>query len=260
MVTEHGTMFYWLGGKEDKDAKTIVFIHGMTADHTMFDQQVIHFKESYKLICLDLPCHGKSRPYDAFSYAHVACVLNKILDLESIGKVNLVGQSMGGYVCQEFANHYPTKVESFVGVDTSPFGHDYYARWERYILKSWKNVSLFSHKRLVRSIAKSATCTEYAYDNLYRSVSTMTKEEIISIMDQGYGELLNRIETIKYNFPVLLVIGDKDKTGNVKKYNKKWASLEGYPLKIIPDASHNSNVDNYKAFNKIVDDFFSSIV
>lgn len=79
----------------------------------------------------------------------------------------------------------------------------------------------------------------------------MSKKEIIFIMNMIYRGFLERKETIKFKFSVLLVIGDSDNTGNVKKYNRKWVKHEGYLLKIITNVSYNSNVDNYEEFNKM---------
>ena len=66
-------------------------------------------------------------------------------------------------------------------------------------------------------------------------------------------------DEVKFNCPVLLVVGEHDMIGYVKKYNELWHSMRGYPLTIIPNASHNSNYDNYEEFNKIVDNFLVNI-
>lgn len=121
-------------------------------------------------------------------------------------------------------------------------------------MSSWLPYSM-----LVKSIAKGATKTKYAYENLYNAASKLSKKEIIFIINMGYGGFLKRQETIKFDFPVLLVVGDGDNTGYVKKYNLKWAEHEGYPLKIISNAAHNSNVDNYEEFNIVTKKFLSKL-
>jgi len=258
--SERGIIYYWISGNQSKNANCIVFTHGMTADHTMFDKQVEHFSKEYKVITWDVPLHGESRPYEGFSYYNVSRELKEILNVEGIDTAIFIGQSMGGYVCQEFAIQYPEKVKAFVAVDTNPFGHYYYTKWERYILtKVGTMSSWFPYSMLVRSIAKGATKTKYAYENLYNAVSRLSKREIVFIMNMAYGGFLERKETVKFDFPVLLVVGDSDNTGYVKKYNKKWANRDGFPLKIITNAAHNSNVDNYEEFNIIVTDFVSSL-
>lgn len=256
--TKSGDLYYWVGGNQNSNAECIVFVHGMTADHSMFDKQIESFREEFKIITLDLPLHGKSRPYIDFTFSSIADELEEILTLEETSKAILVGQSLGGYICQDFGIRYPEKVKGFVGIDTTPFGHYYYPKWERCILSKIGFLSsLFPYKVLIKSIAKGATRTDYAFDNMYSSLSKLSKDEIINIMNLVYKELLKRTKAVNFNFPVLLVIGEKDNTGNVKKYNNKWATQSGYQLVVISDAAHNSNVDNYNDFNNVLADFLS---
>lgn len=128
--SEQGIVYYWIGGNQSENANCIVFTHGMTADHTMFDKQVEYFSKEYKIITWDVPLNGESRPYEGFSYNTVANELKRILDEEKVERAILIGQSMGGYICQEFAIQYPEKVRAFVAADTNPFGHYYYSKWE----------------------------------------------------------------------------------------------------------------------------------
>lgn len=261
ICSKYGVVHYWVGGKNSENANCIVFTHGMIADHTMFNKQVEYFSKEYKIITWDLPLHGKSRPYEGFSYNSVSNELKRILDEEKVGRAILVGQSMGGYICQEFAIQYPEKVRTFVAVDTNPFGHYYYSKWDRYILtKVCVMSSWFPYSILIKSIAKGATKTKYGYNNLYNSASKLSKNEILNIIDKTYTGLLEREETVKFDFPVLLVVGDNDTTGNIKKYNQKWSLRDGYPLKFITNAAHNSNVDNYEEFNNIVKKFIDNTV
>ncbi|ARF17810.1 alpha/beta fold hydrolase [Sporosarcina ureae] len=258
--TENGDIYYWVGGSKNIDTKCIVFVHGMTADQSMFEKQVDHFSNEFKIITLDLPLHGKSCHYKDFTFSNIVEVLKNILALENVSKVILVGQSLGGYVCQEFGIRYPKKVKGFVGIDTTPFGHYYYSKWEKFILsKIGLLSSMFPYKTLINSISKGATRTDYAFDNMYSAVSKLSKDEIINIMNLAYKELLKRTETVHFNFPVLLVMGEKDNTGNVKKYNSKWSTQNGYQLVVISDAAHNSNVDNYNEFNNVLADFLSQL-
>ena len=48
--------------------------------------------------------------------------------------------------------------------------------------------------------------------------------------------------------------GDRSRTtehaGKVKQYCRKWAQKTGYPLLIVKNAGHNSNVDNPNEVNQ----------
>lgn len=56
----------------------------------------------------------------------------------------------------------------------------------------------------------------------------------------------------KISCPVLLIVGEKDRTGKVKSYNKEWAKRTGFPLVWIQNAAHNSNVDNPHMVNSSI--------
>ena len=75
MKTEHkqiesknGVVHYWIDRNANNDAKWIVFTHGLTANHSMFEKQVKYFAIKYSVITWDVPLHGLSRPYHDFSY------------------------------------------------------------------------------------------------------------------------------------------------------------------------------------------------
>ena len=71
---ENGTVYYW-HTNIDLTKKTLFFLHGLTANHTMFDKQVEFFDDKCNVIVWDAPAHGKSRPYYNFSYENATVVL-----------------------------------------------------------------------------------------------------------------------------------------------------------------------------------------
>ena len=81
--TENGNIVYWVNNCSKKDY-ALVFLHGLTADHTLFEKQVSYFKERFKILCWDAPAHGKSRPYLNFSYYGAVKQLKDILEKEQI--------------------------------------------------------------------------------------------------------------------------------------------------------------------------------
>ena len=133
-----GEVHYWISRTNDAKKEIIVFTHGLTADHTMFEKQIKYFQKEYTVIVWDVPMHGLSIPYKDFSYENTAKDLNSILHQERIEKVSLVGMSMGGYPSQMFAHLYPEKVKCFVGIDTTPFGTAYYSKSDLWWLSKVK--------------------------------------------------------------------------------------------------------------------------
>lgn len=91
-----GEIVFWKSDVFDLSRDTLFFLHGLTADHTMFDQQFPEFEKEYNIITWDAPAHGESRPYPDFNYGNAAAGVKKILEVCGVRKVILIGQSMEG--------------------------------------------------------------------------------------------------------------------------------------------------------------------
>jgi len=104
---------------QGKGKPAIVFIHGWTNNKTIWDDQVAHFSEKYKVVTIDLAGHGESGnnrqdwTISAFG-KDVVAVINKL----KLKDVILVGFSMGGPVVVEASTYIPQKVRGIIFVDT----------------------------------------------------------------------------------------------------------------------------------------------
>ena len=110
----------------DPDKITLVFLPGLTADHRLFDKQVEFFGGKYNIAVWDAPAHAASWPFQFnFDLFDKARWLHEILEREKIVKPVIVGQSMGGYVGQAFAQLYPEQLKGFVSIDSAPLQRKY---------------------------------------------------------------------------------------------------------------------------------------
>lgn len=257
-TSERGKVFYRIARHPSADV--IVFLHGLTADNTLFEKQTEYFSRKYTVLVWDAPAHGKSRPYSDFTYAHAADDLNGILSSENISSAYFVGQSMGGYIIQAFIPRYPEKVKAFIGIDTCPFGNKYYSKSDKWWLRQieWMS-SIFPHRLLVESVAKGCTRTTYAYNNMFRALTPYSKKELCHLMGIGYAGFLAENNDLKISCPVLILAGEFDRTGKVLKYCESWHNSTGYPYRIIKNAAHNSNADNPEQVNAEIEQFIESL-
>jgi len=207
-----------------------------------------------------VPLHGLSRPYADFSYGKCADALHGILKREGIERAILVGMSMGGYPSQEFAARYPYMVEAFVALDTTPYGLGYYSASDLRWLKRVKPLAnCYSDKFLRRSMAKSVSRTEYARRKMREMLAPLAKAQIVEQMDIAYGVFARENRDVHFPFPVLILLGEFDKTGKVAQYCRKWSEKEGYPLHIIRNAAHFSNGDNPEQVNEEIRAFIRGL-
>ena len=257
--TENGNIVYWINNCSKEDY-ALVFLHGLIADHTLFEKQVSYFGGRFKVLCWDAPAHGKSRPYLKFSYRSAAKHLKDILEKEQIKKAVFIGQSMGGYVIQTFLKYYPELAIGLIGIDITPFGFSYYSNSDKWWLRQIERMShCCPYKALVKAIAKSCTCTQYAYKNMYTALKQYTKQEVCHLMGIGYAGFLEENCDLALRIPVLILIGEDDRTGKVNEYCKVWQEKTGYPLHVIKNAAHNSNIDNYEQVNSEIEKFVNRL-
>lgn len=256
--TSNGSIAYWIN--KCPSEITLAFLHGLTADHTLFENQISHFWGCYNLICWDAPAHGHSRPYSNFSYARAAENLKNILKREQIRNAVFIGQSMGGFIAQTYMKQYPNEVKGFVGIDTCPFGLDYYSRSDIWWLRQveWMSM-LFPYKLLVWSIAKSCTYTEMAYQNMLKALQPYSKKELCHLIGIGYAGFIEENCNLEITCPTTLLVGEYDRTGKVRQYCDAWQKKTKFPIHIIPQAAHNSNYDNSEAVNQEIDIFLRTL-
>lgn len=249
----YGSVHYWIAGQGEK---CIVFTHGATMDHGLFQYQVEHFASQFKVIVWDVPMHGCSRPYDGFTLQKAAQELIGILDAESVNKAHLVGQSMGGYIGQLVARDYPERVESLIIVDSSPMQPFYYSKLDNWLLAITPSLlRLYPYKFLISAIAKSIAVREVSQQYALETLKGYSKTEIADIMSTVYQGVQDYQQEEALPVPILIVYGEADRSGKVQTYSKQWAEKEGRSLRVISQASHNSNMDNPDEFNQIVDEF-----
>ena len=259
ITAQGGTVHYWIQ-RAGKDSDCIVFTHGVTADHTMFEKQEAYFSDSYTILLWDVPLHGSSKPYQNFSYCDTAEILHSILLTENIKQVILVGMSMGDYPSQHFAAKYPDMVKGFIALDTTPLGLSYYSKSDLWWLKQVAPMARWFPEKVLRwSMAKSVSQTKYSYEKMMSMLKLQTKEEIIEQMQVAYEYFPLENRNVHFTFPILILVGDHDTTGKVKTYCKEWSKQTGYPLHFIKDAKHFANGDNPEQVNHEIEVFIQNL-
>lgn len=257
LFSSNGKTYYWTSNVGSEI--TLVFLPGLTADHNLFETQVKYFYDKFNIIVWDCPCHGKSRPYNDFSYNAVTKELNTILSCENVKNTIIIGQSLGGMIGQYYIDAYPKNIKGFVSIDSVPFG-DYYSKMDLFLLNQLEWMcKCFPDRILRKSMAKMCGVTDIARNRMERMLESYTKNELCHLMYIGEAAFIPENKNIDLHCKTLLILGEKDRVGKVSAYNKEWAKRTGYSLEIIKGAAHNSNDDNPNEVNSIIEKFISNI-
>lgn len=260
--TPSGEIHYWVNKQENKSSVQLVFLPGLTADHRLFDKQVEAFEDKYSILVWDAPSHALSYPFEYdYDLSDKARWLDEILIQEGYDRPVLIGQSMGGYLSQMYAELYPTKIQGFISVDSAPLEKEYYTKLELWLLKRMEPIyRIYPWKRLMRDGINGVSTTEYGRQLCLKMWSNYENDHDHFTKLSGFGYLIlaKAVEEQRsYDIPcpALLICGKKDHAGSCIRYNKQWHKRTGIPIKWIEGAGHNSNTDCPKEINRIIEEF-----
>ena len=263
--TDHGPIHYWLDVPEFSQM-TLVFLPGLTADHRLFDKQIEYFRGRYNVLTWDAPGHAASWPFRLdFSLLDKARWLETILKSEDIQRPVIIGQSMGGYVGQAYAQLYPERLAGFVSIDSAPLQRKYITRPELWMLRKTETMYYwYPWKALLRSGSNGVATSEYGR-KLMRDMMMVydgDKKRYSQLAGHGFRILADAMEAdLPYEIkcPAMLICGKQDHAGSCIRYNKAWHRNTGIPLKWIDGAGHNSNTDKPDTVNALIEEFIQTL-
>lgn len=120
---DNSPIAYYVSGRQCDE--WVLFLHAAFVNYEMFRTQFEYFSDKYNVLAVDIIGHGKSvNTKKGDSINKMSAWLYDIMKEEKIGKIHIVGVSLGAILAQDFANHYPDMVKSlacFGGYDINNF-------------------------------------------------------------------------------------------------------------------------------------------
>jgi pimeloyl-ACP methyl ester carboxylesterase len=253
------TIRYW--HKKALGEKYIFFLHGGGCDHRMFEKQIDVIDSYFDVIVWDARGHGLSKldTQQKFVFADMISDILKLFEIHNIEKAVFVGQSMGGNLAQEIAYYYPEKVSGLVLADCTK-NTQKLGCFEKITLKLFPVIFYaYPWKTLVRQSADACGKNEHTKNYVAECLENIERAKVLDIMMSLFS-CLREDKQFRFKQPTLLVFGEKDNGGNIKKIMKIWAKNDNMcKLHIIKNAGHCSNMDNPEKFNKVLVDFLKDI-
>ena len=265
-ATPCGNIHYWINKEAVNGDFQIVFLPGLTADHRLFEKQIEYFESKYPVFVWDAPGHAASWPFRFdFNLMDKARWLDEILVKEGFDHPVIIGQSMGGYVGQAYAQLYPEKLKGFVSVDSAPLQRRYVTAAEIWLLKRMEPVYRhYPWKSLLKLGTNGVATSSYGRKIMHNMMMTYNgdQERYARIAGHGYRILAEAMEAnLPYEIkcPSILICGEKDHAGSCIRYNKAWHKNTGIPIEWIKDAGHNSNTDAPEIVNRLIEELVKKL-
>ena len=119
--TKDQEIYAYTGGKDfDAAQPTVVFIHGVLNDHSVWILQSRYLAHhGWNVLAIDLPGHCKSGGKPPASVEEASDAIIALLDAAGVSKAALVGHSFGSLIALETAARAPERVSHLVLVGTA---------------------------------------------------------------------------------------------------------------------------------------------
>ncbi|MFK5987036.1 MAG: alpha/beta fold hydrolase [Pseudomonadota bacterium] len=98
----------------------ILILHGLFGNARNWQNIASYLSKNNQVYSLDLRNHGLSAHSEDMTYQHMAEDVLEFITAHKLGKVNLLGHSMGGKVVMHLALNYPEIVKKLIVADIAP--------------------------------------------------------------------------------------------------------------------------------------------
>jgi 3-oxoadipate enol-lactonase len=247
---------YWTGG--ETNAPLVIFTHGATIDHHEWDASLLLVAAAgFRVLTWDMRGHGLSRPA-AFEWAEAVADLLGLLNQLEVRQAILVGHSMGGNLHQEFTYLHPERVRALAMLDCT-WNFMQLSVSDRFWLKAAVPIfKVYPYKTLVdQSVAVSAISKD-AQTLMRKAMQQLSKDEFVHVL-MSATSCLRYEPDYRIAKPLLLMMAEKEATGNIRKAMPAWAKHAGVELVMVPNARHAANLDNPDFFHAHLLEFLNNL-
>ncbi len=250
--TSYGPMYYEITG--DESFETVMFLHGVSMDHSAFDANVDGLKDEFRVLTVDLPGHGQSYVPKQFFYKESMQALLELLDHLKLDAVHVAGVSLGGHLAQYLAHHHPRRVKSVIDIGSLPLH-----RKLPLIYRTFMKPLL----HLTRLIPEASFCKYFVNDKavepdnreyLRQSAEQTGKQRILKYSFSMAEEARHPIREAVQQ-PTLIIHGEQDAKFLIKAGDRWHRGAANTERHILKHAGHVATGDQPDAINEILRDF-----
>lgn len=201
----------------EREAPTILFLHGFLGNASQWDFLVDHYQESYQILLCELPGHGDNKIAETYTIDDLAVSIAQLLLQLDISSVHFVGHSMGGYVGCAFAKACPNQTTSLHLINSCATG-------DTAIRKSQRD-------RSIKLISKYPEAfINMAINNLFTSQEKIDFKSVINNLQ----EKSSQISLISIENALIAMRDRTSKLDGLKNLKIPIQYIHGYTDEIIP--------------------------
>jgi pimeloyl-ACP methyl ester carboxylesterase len=244
---------------DEGSGPTVILLHGLSADSTIWRENIGPLSERFRVLVPDQIGSGKSdKPLINYNNGTRIDFLRGFMTALGIDKASLVGNSLGGWIAAGFTLEHPEMVEKLVLVDSGGYA------LSGPLPPSVKRVLNPSTIADTRQAMKwgfyddDKFVTEEAVLETFRkklSSSSYMIERVLESAERREGVLDGRLNAI--GKPTLIVWGRYDEIIPLARADRFHNDIKDSTVVVIDDAGHVPMLERPGEFNSAVIDFLS---
>lgn len=250
----HSPIVYYTSGNANHE--WMLLIHAAFATHEMFQPQIGYFRDKYNILTLDIIGHGQStKAQKGDGIDKMSAWIYEILKAEKIEKLHIVGISLGAVIAQDFASHYPDKVQSLACFGAYGI-NNFDAKMQKengaaQLFMMFK--AIFSIKWFAKSNKKIVAHTPKAQNDFYEMNIKFPKKSFIYLA--SLNRMINVCQSKPRKYPLLNGCGRHDIPAELAAVEMWKKNEPECNMVIFEGAGHCVNMDVPEKFNEVIGKF-----
>lgn len=231
---------------------TVILVHGVACDGSLWSEQIAALSARYRVVTIDLPGHGKTKPPAAvkLSMDMFAGAIEAVREELLADRVVLAGHSMGTSVILHYTRLHPERVRGLIIVDgRTTFGPGGPGKLDR---QRWlgeegrKTMDGFVDRMFVPSTPPAVQ------DQVRRVMLAAPQVNVADALEAYYDPAIWKDEVLTK--PMLSVYSLRTAPSQRDYIKAHFPNVEHHE---IPDVGHFLMLEKPAEFNNLVRDFLS---
>lgn len=244
----------------------VVFIHGFGEDLSLWQGIRVALSQKYKVIAVDLPGFGQSKPLKAsFTLFDIADLVHDHLTKSlKINQFVVLGHSLGGYISLALTKTYPQSVLAFGLINSTSFADSDEKKANRLKTIDFinKHGAAFFLQSFVPNLFTPENQTKHAKDVLrVLEMGNNLSDSILTSYMRAMGNRPDLSGLLSAQQNILLVAGLLDPHFSYKDIMLEIGLLKQFKNgHLFENVAHMSMIEAEKQLEIIIADFLDSVI
>ena len=266
-----------IGGREvnyvdigSGEREPVVLVHGLSGQWQNWLENIPRLAQERRVIAPDLPGHGLSdMPAEKISIPGYGRCVEALCEQLDLGRVHLVGNSMGGFTASEVAIQFPQRVARLVLVSAAGISSSSVSRAPA--LTAGRAAALITastaarHRGIARRpvtrhfalafVARhpSRLDADLAWESMFKGANPKGFDDALrACLEYDFRERLGEIEA-----PTLVVWGENDSVLPARDADEFERLVSDARKVMMRDTGHVPMLERPRAFNDVLVDFLA---